>query len=134
MAALRLGIQNILKKNPINQIGATAAYASTPKTALGGLSLVDRVVTTVDNSTFVAYHPTREFPYELSKPLPPPADPTSYLIKDDAIAFANKAFSTKHPELVREELRRITYTTKHIWFPKARSKKAKKTPMNREYL
>lgn len=134
MSAFRLANQNIFNKITKCSLGQSKSYSTVPKTAFGGLSLVDQVVTTKDNSTFVAYHPNREFPYELTRPLPPPTRPSSSLIKDEAIQAANKAFTSKHPELVREELRKVTFTTKHIWFPRGRDKKAKKTPMDREYL
>lgn len=133
MAAIRLGAEKIFSKIKITNLHQLCGY-STSKTAIGGWSHVDKVVTTSDNSTFVAWHPIREFPYELSKPIPPKAIPSSSLVKEEALATAMSAFERKHPEIVRQELSRVTYTTKHRWFPRSRDRKAKKTPMDREYL
>lgn len=131
MAALRLNNKNLLKL--INASTVSRCYAS--KTATGVWGLVDKVVTTNDNKVFVAWHPTEDFPYEKSRPLPAIATaPSSSLIKDEASQNAMRAFGNKHPEVVRQELMAVTHTTMHRWFPRARDKKAKKTPMDREYL
>lgn len=133
--AHRLSVSNIFSRiTKCSFAQQSSTFASWPKTPLGSLSLVDKVVTTKDNTTFVALHPTREFPYEMSRPLPPPTIPTSYLIRDEAIQTANRAFNKKHPELAREELSRVTHTTVHRWFPRARDTRRKKTPIDREYL
>lgn len=110
------------------------AYSASSKTALGGQSLVDKVVTTSDNSTFVAYHPTRDFPYEMSRPLPPLAKPNNLLIKEETIRMATQAFHKKRPEFVIQEFTRITSTTKHRWYPRSRDRKNKKSERQREYL
>ncbi|KAL5273574.1 hypothetical protein ACFFRR_000368 [Megaselia abdita] len=106
------------------------------RNALGGNSLVEAVAVTADGKTVVAYHPNQEFPYELSKPLP-----TSFaeinsgsLLKETALNSAFRAFKDKKPEIARQELMNLTYTTKHRWFPRSRDKRAKNTPMDREYL
>lgn len=130
-AAMRLSPKTIFASLAKCQL---RAYSASPKTALGGRSVVEKVVTTSDNSTFVAYHPSRDFPYEMSRPLPPPAIPTSMLIKEESIKASTAAFNKKHPDLVVQELSRITFTTKHRWFPRARDRRAKKTPMDRQYL
>lgn len=103
-------------------------------TAIGNLSHVQKVVSTSDGSAFVAWHPTADFPYEHSLPLPPPAIPTNTLIKDQAIETAMQAFGQKKVEIAREELMRVTHSHVHTWVPRQRDRKAKKTPMNREYL
>lgn len=83
---------------------------------------------------FVAWHPEPDFPYEYSKPIEMKDRSNPSLLKEAAINTAMEAFQNKHPELVRQELMNLTYTTKHIWYPRARDKKAKKTPMDRTYL
>lgn len=131
MAALRLNTRNLLKLTYSSII--SRFFAS--KTATGIWGRVDKVVTTNDNKVFVAWHPTGDFPYEKSLPLPPLATTlSSSLIKDTATQNAMRAFGNKHPEIVRQELMAVTYTTKHRWFPRSRDKRAKKTPMDREYL
>ncbi|XP_037045516.1 28S ribosomal protein L42, mitochondrial [Bradysia coprophila] len=109
------------------------SYSS--KTATGHLSLVDKIALTDDGKTFVAWHPTKEFPYEFTRPIPVSEQrDRSAVIKESALNTAMQAFHNKHPVLARQELERITFTTKHRWFPRARDKKAKKTPMDRPYL
>lgn len=133
MAAIQTKITNLSKILRLNTAYHPKCWYST-KTATGIQGLVDKVVTTSDNTTFVAWHPEIEFPYECSKPIPPKAVPSSSLIKEEALNTATTAFINKNPEIAREELSRITYTTKHRWFPRDRDKRAKKTPMDREYL
>lgn len=127
MASLRLFSIKISNLNLIKQ------YST--KTATGNRSLVDKVVLAQDGKMFVAWHPTPDFPYELTQPIPKyETQEKSSVIKEAAISTAMKAFKTKHPEIARLELSKLTFTTKHKWFPRARDKKAKNTPMDREYL
>ncbi|EDW70090.1 large ribosomal subunit protein mL42 [Drosophila virilis] len=105
------------------------------KNAVGGKTLVDSVAVTRNGKTIVAWHPDTPFPYEHTKPLPTIVEnQTSEVIKEAALKTAMNAFKNKHPEVARQELMRLTHTTKHRWFPRARDKKAKKTPMDRPYL
>ncbi|XP_017841210.1 39S ribosomal protein L42, mitochondrial [Drosophila busckii] len=120
--ACRLFSTNLIK-NAIN------------KNAVGGKSLVESVAVTKDGKTIVAWHPETPFPYEHTKPLPVFAEKqSSQVIKEAALDSAMSAFKNKHPEVARQELMKLTHTTKHRWFPRARDKKAKKTPMDRPYL
>ncbi|XP_030765915.1 39S ribosomal protein L42, mitochondrial [Sitophilus oryzae] len=94
-----------------------------------------KIVSTKDESTLVAWHPKRDFPYEFSKPLPEEKikeNPSA--LKTQLTSELMSIFNKKTPEQARLELMNITHTTKHRWFPRARDKKAKKTPMDREYL
>ncbi|XP_060654498.1 large ribosomal subunit protein mL42 [Drosophila nasuta] len=103
--------------------------------AVGGKSLVESVAVTKNGKTIVAWHPETQFPYEHTKPLPQTvAKQSSSVIKETALDSAMSAFKNKHPEVARQELMKLTHTTKHRWFPRARDKKAKKTPMDRPYL
>lgn len=130
MAALKISPLNLLKSNKLSIAGR--GYAS--KTATGAWPLVDKVVTTSDNKVFVAWHPSTDFPYEQSRPLPPASAPSSSLLRDEAIKSAMKSFGTQNPEMARQELANLTYTTIHKWRPLFRSKYRKHTPMDREYL
>lgn len=94
---------------------------------------VEKVLKT-QSGMFVAWHPEPDFPYEFTKPLEIVDRSNPSLLKETAINTAMEAFKSQKPELARQELTKLTYTTKHIWFPRARDKKAKKTPMDREYL
>ncbi|KAH8402152.1 hypothetical protein KR009_010163 [Drosophila setifemur] len=105
------------------------------RNAVGGKSLVEAVAVTKNGRTIVAWHPDTPLPYEKSLPLPKIAEAqTSAVVKETALNSAMKAFKSKHPEVARQELMQLTHTTKHRWFPRARDKKAKKTPMDRPYL
>lgn len=137
MAALRLNTVKIFTKSLLNVNSYTQIRLKSSElltTAVGSLSTVEKVVTTIDGSTFVAWHPTHDFPYECSKPLPPPAIATSTLLKNEAIQTAMKAFGNQKPELAQQELMRITHTSYHTWKPRQRDRKAKKTQPDREYL
>lgn len=105
------------------------------KNALGGRNLVEAVAVSTNGKTIVAWHPEPEFPYEFTKPLPVASTTQSAsLLKDESLRTAMSAFKEKRPEVAREELMRLTHTTKHRWFPRSRDKRAKDTPMDRPYL
>lgn len=105
------------------------------KNPVGGKSLVDSVAVTKNGKTIVAWHPDTPFPYEHTMPLPQTVETqSSEVIKETALQTAMSAFKNKHPEVARQELMKLTHTTKHRWFPRSRDKKAKKTPMDRPYL
>lgn len=94
-----------------------------------------KIVATPDGSTLVAWHPKQDFPYECTKPLPEAkADESPSVLKTQLTPELMSVFNRKTPEQARAELMSITHTTKHRWFGRARDKKAKKTPMDREYL
>lgn len=119
----------------VRQTATGVAAYSTKSTATGTRGLVERVALTNDGRTFVGWHPAPDHPYELSRPIPQvELRDRSAIIKESSISTAMDAFHTRKPEIARQELSRITFTTKHRWFPRARDKKAKKTPMDREYL
>ncbi|KRT80076.1 hypothetical protein AMK59_6620 [Oryctes borbonicus] len=71
-----------------------------------------------------------------TKPLPETSSTKEEhtVLKTSFTPQLQEVFNKKSPEIARQELMNITYTTKHRWFPRARDKKAKKTPMDREYL
>lgn len=109
--------------------------SSIHRNAVGGKSLVEAVAVTKNGRTIVAWHPDTPFPYEKTQPLPKFTEvQTSDVIKESALKTAMQAFGRKHPEVARQELMKLTHTTKNRWFPRARDKKAKKTPMDRPYL
>lgn len=94
-----------------------------------------KIVVTNDGSTIVAWHPKRDFPYECTRPLPEETVvETTSVLKTSLTPELLSIFNKKTPEQARQELMDITHTCKHRWFPRARNKRAKKTPMEREYL
>lgn len=92
------------------------------------------VVFSDDGSTIVCWHPEQAFPYECSRPLPEPVSESNSVLNIEDQANAYAVFRKKSDEVVRQELMKITHTTKHRWFPRSRDKFAKKTPSDREYL
>ena len=129
----RAAIMRLLKSFPL--FLNLVRYQSTKLNAIGNRALVAGVTTTGDKTTFVAWHPDVEFPYEFSKPIPVKVEnSSSSVINESAMKDAQRAFKSLHPEVARQELQKLTYTTKHRWFPRARDKKAKKTEMDRPYL
>lgn len=96
---------------------------------------VQAIAVSKDQSAFFAWHPKQQFPYEFSRPIPTIKEQQSTsLLKEKALQTASSAFRNKHAEVARQELCKLTFTTKHRWFPRSRDKRAKKTPMDREYL
>lgn len=113
----------------------TIRYYSKSNSIIGNRCYVEKIALTDDGKMFVAWHPKAEFPYEHTLPVPTVKEQNrSAVLKNSAIETAMKAFHSKKPELARRQLAGITFTSVHPWFPRARDKKAKKTPMDREYL
>ncbi|XP_026474700.1 39S ribosomal protein L42, mitochondrial [Ctenocephalides felis] len=92
---------------------------------------VDKVILTDDLTTFVAWHPKKDFSFEFSRPLPDENVDNNLSLK---CTLTKNTFKNLHPEITRQELVRITHTSKHIWYPRSRDKRAKNTPMDRKYL
>lgn len=93
-----------------------------------------KIVTTNDDTTYVSWHPEEDFPYECTKPLPVIKQEEDGVLKTQLTPAARELFNKKTSEQARQELMNITFTTKHRWFPRSRDRRAKKTPMDREYL
>ncbi|XP_012278550.1 39S ribosomal protein L42, mitochondrial [Orussus abietinus] len=95
--------------------------------------LPSQVVVVADDDTIVCWHPEETFPYECSKPLPE-AKPGSNSVLKIGENEINSVFRKVNPELAPQMLAKITFTTKHRWYPRSRDRKAKKTEPNRPYL
>ncbi|CRL08471.1 CLUMA_CG021386, isoform A [Clunio marinus] len=98
---------------------------------------VESLAESQDGTAFFAWHPKKEVPYEFTRPLPTKIEQKSQsLLKEQQIEKAKLAWKHSHPDFAREELARLTFTTKHRWYPRARDKKHnfKKTLMDRKYL
>lgn len=136
MATARISrLQGLRLASAFNWLPVRAHSTKVPVTAMGHMSHVHKVVSTSDGSAFVAWHPTTEFPYEYSRPVPPPAVETSTLIKDEAIEKAMSAFTQKNENVARQELMKITHTHIICWVPpKKTGRKGIKRPRDRQYL
>ncbi|KAK3917422.1 39S ribosomal protein L42, mitochondrial [Frankliniella fusca] len=105
----------------------TNSYSSTAST---------QVVVGDDGRTLVCWHPEPEIPYELTSPLPKEEE-----IEQSVISALNvndkrnvSRLEAMKEEFARQELMKLTHTTKHRWFPRPKKRFAKKTPMDRPYL
>ncbi|CAN7988384.1 unnamed protein product, partial [Ixodes hexagonus] len=79
-----------------------------------------KIVLTDDGSTIVCWHPEEEFPYEHTKPLPK-IDPV--LNEGDSalklqVRLDNIKRHYRNERLEIEALTKLTYTTKHRWYPR----------------
>lgn len=95
-----------------------------------------QVVVADDGRTLVCWHPEPEVPYELTSPLP-----KEEVVNQSVISALNgndksdvSHLEALKEELAREQLMKMTFTTKHRWFPRPGKREAKKTPMDRPYL
>lgn len=96
--------------------------------------LPPELVFPLTHKMIVCWHPEKEFPYEHTKSLPKEQkDLYSASIVDMTREEAQELLLKKTECQRAEHLAKLTYTTKHIWFPKAK-KKAKKTEPDRPYL
>ncbi|CAN8017377.1 unnamed protein product [Ixodes persulcatus] len=94
------------------------------------------IVLTDDGSTIVCWHPEPEFPYEHTKPLPK-VDPElnegdSALKLQVRLDNINRSYRNERLEI--EALTKLTYTTKHRWYPKNEKYKDPNPPVDREGL
>ncbi|XP_033337311.1 mitochondrial ribosomal protein L42 [Megalopta genalis] len=93
------------------------------------------LIVPLNKEMIVCWHPEQEFPYECSLPLPEEKQPVS----DSVLCIGGKeiaeVFYNKRREEVIQELAKISYTTKHRWYPKGKkAKRARKTEPERTYL
>lgn len=106
-----------------------------PNTIARCYSTITKIAVTSDESTYVAWHPKQDFPYDCTRPLPESkAASENTVLKSEYSPQLKEVFNKKTPEIARQELMNITYTTKHRWFPRSRDRKAKRIAMDREYL
>lgn len=86
-----------------------------------------------NKDTIVCWHPNQGFPYEYSKPIVEVKTTSNTVLKIGEKEIA-EVFRKKKANDIVEELAKITFTTKHRWYPRSRDKKAKKTVPDRPYL
>ncbi|KAJ1521243.1 hypothetical protein ONE63_002928 [Megalurothrips usitatus] len=128
----RNGITAIARRGyDLLRANSSQVHSVSPKTTTS-----TQVVVADDGRTLVCWHPEPHIPYEFSLPLPNEKEPNSSAIKS---LNGNDIRDVTHlndmkETLAREELMKMTHTTKHRWFPRLQKKKAKKTPMERPYL
>ncbi|KAK0090011.1 hypothetical protein PV325_004144 [Microctonus aethiopoides] len=97
-------------------------------------SSVPDELTFFKNDMIVCWHREPKFPYDCSKPLPE-MQPESKSVLKVTTNEAYKLFNKEEPRpIIAEEMAKMTYTTKHIWFPRARDKKKMRMEPDRPYL
>lgn len=100
-------------------------------------ALPDELVVPMDRDMIVCWHPEKAFPYEYSLPIPQEVDTMK---QNEFLRVGQKDVEKvfhkeKDSNLLAQELAKITYTTKHRWFPKKSNLKSKeKIEPDRPYL
>lgn len=123
-------LRNVSKRPSVIRMYSSAITDSTSSQLR---SVEDPVVLSDDGSYFICWHPEKPYPYQCTKPLPEEKEAEKYVLKN--MGTANSLYEKKkHPNTLAEELAKLTFTTKHRWFPRSRDRYAKKTPSDREYL
>nr|XP_040578637.1 39S ribosomal protein L42, mitochondrial-like [Lepeophtheirus salmonis] len=97
-----------------------------------------QIACTKDGSVIVAWHPPRPFPYECTQPLPETnTSTTDSKLNVQYIDDMKNLYRQKHERFVRRDLMRLTWTTKHRWFPPGsivRKEESRKTPREKPFL
>ncbi|XP_076176440.1 mitochondrial ribosomal protein L42 [Ptiloglossa arizonensis] len=104
------------------------------KRYLSSNKLPMQIVTSINNEMIICWHPKQEFPYEYSLPLPEEKqiESTSILcIGEKEIA---ETYKSKRREEMVQDLAKITYTTKHRWYPNNSERKIRRIEPDRPYL
>ncbi|XP_064488044.1 large ribosomal subunit protein mL42-like [Ornithodoros turicata] len=127
--ANRQSMHNIGQAATGHQFSTSQAYCKK--------TLNDYTVMTDDGSTIVCWHPEREFPYEHTKPLPVieprVREGDSVLKLQVRVDSLKRGYRNERLEI--EELCKLTYTTKHRWYPRNEEKyKDPNPPIDREGL
>ena len=94
----------------------------------------EKVVFNEDGSMIVCWHPEPNFPYEHTRPIPTQSVKTDSKLKVQAVEDMKELYHHKPERLQRRDLMRLTWTTKHMWFPQTYWRKQKKGPKERPYL
>lgn len=95
----------------------------------------EAVVVTDDGSTIVCWHPEPKVPYHMTRPLPETAEESDSVLKVQNKKELKQLFRRQHPFFINKELRELTFTTKHPWYPRPGKRFTKKQPpRDREYL
>ena len=87
-----------------------------------------------------AWHPQPKFPYEFSQPIQrSEITDTNSKLKVQHVEGMKDLYHYKHERFQRRELMRLTWTTKHRWFPNFGRRErlkiaARNLPREKEYL
>ncbi|XP_014610818.1 PREDICTED: 39S ribosomal protein L42, mitochondrial [Polistes canadensis] len=116
--------------NTIARIGICTLRRQSPSYS----TLPPEVVIFTDKNMIICWHPNQGFPYEYSKPIIEEVQATPNTVLKIGEKDISAIFKQKKQYDVITELAKLTFTTKHKWYPRSRDKKAKKTEPDRPYL
>ncbi|XP_076390336.1 mitochondrial ribosomal protein L42 isoform X2 [Megachile rotundata] len=88
------------------------------KRHMSSIKLPSEIVVPLSKDMIICWHPEPKFPYECSLPLPEEKQVPSNSILAIGEKEISEVFKKKRSEVVIEELSKMTYTTKHRWYPK----------------
>jgi len=95
-------------------------------------------VVTEDGAVIACWHPPPKFPYEMTRELPVQEMATSSPLKVTVTEDMKELYHHKHERFARRDLMRITWTTKHKWFPSRKkiyeAVDEKKNPREKPYM
>lgn len=98
----------------------------------------ERIAVTEDGAVIACWHPPPKFPYEMSRGLPVQESATSSPLKVTVTEDMKELYHHKPERFARRDLMRITWTTKHKWFPSKRriyeEIDEKKNPREKPYM
>ena len=98
----------------------------------------ERIAVTEDGAVIACWHPPPKFPYEMSRGLPVQESATSSPLKVTVTEDMKELYHHKPERFARRDLMRITWTTKHKWFPSKRriwrAIDEKKNPREKPYM
>ncbi|XP_031837991.1 mitochondrial ribosomal protein L42 [Nomia melanderi] len=106
----------------------------TCKRYMSSVKLPPELVVPLNKELIVCWHPEQEFPYEYSLPLPEEKKLSNSVLRIGEKEIAD-TFYHKRREVIIEELSKMTYTTKHRWYPRSsKYRKRRFTEPERPYL
>ena len=98
----------------------------------------ESIAVTEDGAVLACWHPPPKFPYEMTRGLPVQERAASSPLKVTVTEDMKELYHHKHERFARRDLMRITWTTKHKWFPSKRriwkEIDEKKNPREKPYM
>ncbi|CAL7949017.1 unnamed protein product [Xylocopa violacea] len=104
------------------------------KRYLSSVKLPSELVIPMSKDMIICWHPERKFPYEHSLPIPEEKEISSNSVLCIGEKEIAETFKYKRQDVVIEELSKMTYTTKHRWYPKKWRNRIRKVEPERPYL
>jgi large subunit ribosomal protein L42 len=126
---------------PVTRMSCRSLCTSLPVTArkVSQPYREERVVVTSDGAVICCWHPQPKFPYELSKPIPrSEISGTPSPLKVQMTEDMKALYHHKPERFHRRDLMKLTWTTKHKWFPNRKKQEKemdeRKNPREKPFL